>query len=178
MTHIMIDLEFMDTSPPSAITAIGAVVFDPIEGSTGAKFYVPVDLESSVKHGGTMSASTVLWWLKQSEEARAEFKKPSEYITAALISFSKWVLQFDERDNIKIWGNGAASDNVILRTAYERLQMEPPWSFRNDRCYRTLRALTPDIEFEPVGTAHHALDDAYAQALHLNKVFAELGLNN
>lgn len=178
MKDIMIDLEFMDTSPTSAITAIGAVEFNPFTTEIGRTFYTTVDLQTSVLLGGTMSAATVLWWMKQSDEARKEFEDQAPHINLALTKLTAWLHEREHRDDIKIWGNGAASDNVILRGAYERSQLPTPWSFRNDRCYRTLRALAPEVKFESVGVAHNALDDAKGQAMHLNKVFMALGLSN
>ena len=73
--HIMLDLETMGTGPNAAITAIGAVKFDPDKGEIVETFYFKVNLESSVKQGGVIDASTVIWWLGQNEEARAEMQK-------------------------------------------------------------------------------------------------------
>ena len=72
--------------------------------------------------------------------------------------------------NVCIWGNGAAFDNVILRTAYERLGLKAPWNFWDDRCFRTVKALHPEVEYVKSGAAHNALDDAKNQALYLMKV--------
>jgi len=60
--QIMLDLEFMGKIPTAAIASIGAVQFD----LTGIKreIYIPVDLRTSVKMGGTLDADTVLWWLQ------------------------------------------------------------------------------------------------------------------
>ena len=58
-------------------------------------------------------------------------------------------------------------DNVILRSAYQRRRIEPPWLWWNDRCYRTVKALHRDVPFERLGTHHKAIDDAISQAQHL-----------
>lgn len=71
------------------------------------------------------------------------------------------------RDKVRIWGNGADFDNVILASVYKRIGMEQPWLYRNNRCYRTLKALHPEIPIERVGTHHNAVDDAESQARHL-----------
>ncbi|VFS89089.1 Uncharacterised protein [Kluyvera cryocrescens] len=39
--------------------------------NTGAEFYTAVSLESSMLLGGVPDAGTIIWWLKQSPEARS-----------------------------------------------------------------------------------------------------------
>lgn len=170
MNDIMIDLETMGTSPSAAIVAVGAVGFDLKTGELGAVFYHVVDLASSMGEGGVVDAPTVLWWLKQSDDARRALTNADEVlpIEEVLMEFDDYIQTFtDGADKVRIWGNGASFDNVILSTAYARLHMQQPWMFWNDRCYRTVKNLFPDIKPEHSGVAHHALDDAKAQALHL-----------
>lgn len=159
---VMIDLETMGNGPSAAITAIGAVEFNVEVGTLGRRFYDIVDLKSSVAAGGTMDVSTVLWWLQQSDEARAEFTRPGNWINLVLARFSSW-----SQNGVKVWGNGAAFDNVVLRSAYERLEISTPWDFRNDRCFRTVKALSPIVEIPDEEVAHNALSDARWQARYL-----------
>lgn len=175
MLNVMLDLETMGKGPDAAIVAIGAVKFDPATG-LGDTFYANVDLASSVEHKGVMDASTVMWWMKQSDAARQRLVTPDPVCIAdALLRFEDWVnggphIQRPATD-VAMWGNGAAFDNVILRGAYERLGLEPPWQFRGDRCYRTLKALHPEVPLPPSeGTHHNALDDAVFQARHLLEI--------
>ena len=165
MTEIMIDLETMGNGPTAAIIAIGAVEFSLETKTLGREFYEIVDLESAMKAGGTVDASTILWWMQQSDEARAAFRRPGMHIAEALGMFRVWLL--DSRFDGNVWGNGAAFDNVVLRSAYVRLGLTQPWSFRNDRCFRTVKALYPQIDWSYQGTAHNALDDAKSQAVYL-----------
>ena len=60
MKDIMLDLEVMGNGSSAAICAIGAVEFDLESGELGREFYTIVNLESSVKAGGVIDASTVL----------------------------------------------------------------------------------------------------------------------
>lgn len=168
MKDVMIDLETMGNGPSAAIIAIGAVSFDIKEQKLGAEFYCKISLESSVKAGGVMDASTVLWWLQQSEEARAEFKEKGAQIHDALHDFQLWMdsLHIDIKER-KVWGNGATFDNVILRSAYNNCSMKTPWEYFGDRCYRTVKNMYPHIKMERTGTHHNALDDAKSQAVHL-----------
>ena len=162
MHNIMIDLETMGQSSQAAIIALGAVTFGP-EG-LGDEFYETIDLQSSMDTGGIVDASTVLWWMRQSDAARAEFKKKGKHITSVLMAFSAWIMLMPD---VKVWGNGASFDNVILGSAHGRQHLEIPWKFWNDRCYRTVKAAHPGVPAVKSGTAHNALDDAKTQALHL-----------
>jgi exodeoxyribonuclease VIII len=75
-----------------------------------------------------------------------------------------------------VWGNGADFDNVILGNAYLAVNKPRPWSFWNNRCYRTVRAMAPNIDYVRPVIAHHALHDARAQALHLIEINRQLTL--
>lgn len=165
MTDVMIDLEMMGISPNAAIVSIGAVEFDMTTNTLGRSFYRVVDLKTAVAEGGVIDADTVLWWLHQSNQARSDICDEGIHIRDALNQFSKWLAVSGE--NVKVWGNGAAFDNVILAQAYRRAGLPVPWSFRNDRCYRTMKAMYPNVPIEHIGTYHNALHDAVSQARHL-----------
>ena len=174
MNNIMVDLETMNTTSDAAIIAIGAVYFD--KNGLGRSFYKVVNLQSSMNAGLTVGADTMMWWLKQSDEARAAIGKPGMSLLSALYAFADWV---GTDKNIKVWGNGANFDNPILATAYQRLDQVPPWKFWNDRCYRTMKAMYPGVPLaEFKGTKHNALHDAKFQALHLLDIvkFANIDL--
>ncbi|MFM4139091.1 3'-5' exoribonuclease domain-containing protein [Klebsiella variicola] len=120
--HVMVDLETMGKKHNAPIVAIGAVVFDPATGSIGESFYKVVCLESSVNWGAVIDPSTVIWWLKQSSEAR------SAIVNDDAIPLQDALLQFREfvSDNVaggskkaQVWGNGASFDNSILRSSYD-----------------------------------------------------------
>ncbi len=162
MNNVMVDLETPDNKPTSGIVSIGAVKFD-ATGISDDRFYCVVDLQSSIDAGLTVSASTISWWMKQSDQARAVFNEPDAcHLAIALQLFAAWL-----PDNCKLWGNGAGFDNPILANAYAALKMQQPWDFWNDRCYRTIAAMHPNNRRQQQGTHHNALDDAISQAQHL-----------
>ena len=164
-TKVMLDLETLGTRPGSIITSIGATKFDE-NGPYGKPFYERIDMQSCVDAGLLIDVDTVKWWLKQSDEARAEFQKSSEELSYALQAFTNWCGYPD--NVIELWGNGANFDNALLKAAYDLLGLEAPWKFWNDRCYRTLKAMYPHIKMPArVGTHHNALDDAISQVNHL-----------
>lgn len=163
----MLDLETLGTKPGCVIASIGAVTFSR-EGVT-TKFYCRVDIEDSFRKGFLIDPATVKWWMLQSETARQEIAGNTQDdtgIQGALQMFRGYLNSYD--GEVCVWGNGASFDNAILSHAYAHLDMEQPWKFWNDRCYRTLKSLHPEIPMpKRVGTHHNALDDAESQALHL-----------
>ena len=161
----MLDLETMGSGSTAAIVAIGAVAFDT---DIRSKFYARIHLASSIETGGRVDANTVLWWLQQSDAARKELYTAVEGNTArkACLNFTAW---YANCNGGAVWGNGATFDNVILRNTFDRLCLPTPWSFRDDRCFRTVKALHPKVDVPVSGTAHNALDDATWQAQYLIK---------
>ncbi len=161
---VMLDIETMGNNSNAPIISIGAVSFD--DENVSDRFYTQVNLQSSIDCGGIVDGSTVMWWLQQSEAARIAFKynEKAPHLCEALHKFSQW---FNSVDGDEVWGNGAMFDNTILGNAYRNNDLEIPWKFWNDRCYRTLKNMYPDIKIERVGTYHNAVDDAESQALHL-----------
>jgi len=164
MNNIMIDLETLGTAPGSAILSVGAVEFSDTE--TGTEFYCVVDLPSCTEVGLNIDPRTVQWWMDQSDMARAVFREKGEplaKVLGLLAGFFNW-------EGKHVWANGASFDLPILSAAYDAAKIPTPWAYYNERCYRTLKNLVPRVAYnarkiEPA-TAHHALDDARAQALN------------
>ncbi len=165
INEIMVDLETMDTKPTAAIVAIGAVAF--CDGEIFDEFYVNVSLQDNVDCGRTISGDTIMWWMSQSDAARGALKRDCSSLWAALHQFSGWL----QANGVElVWGNGAAFDNVILEDAFRSVNHGLPWKFYNDRCYRTVKNMFPEVKLERVGEHHNALDDAKSQALHLMRI--------
>lgn len=160
----MLDLETLGTKPGSVILSIGAVKFNRKEVLPGW-FHFHVSPADSRYHGLQIEGDTVLWWLTQSDEARKAITESKKYsLPYVLNEFTKWL----EHDCLEIWGNGANFDNALLSAAYDACGLERPWKFWNDRCYRTVKALHPDLPLaKRTGTHHNAVDDARSQAEHL-----------
>lgn len=174
MKNVMVDLETFGNGSNSVIVAIGAAMFD--ETGVGGKFYTLVDPQSCVDVGMQMDASTILWWLKQSDPARNALTcAPGPKLEHALLSLISWWPH-----GATLWGNGATFDNVILANAYSAVKVQRPWKYTADRCYRTMKALFPTITPpSDIGVAHNALDDAVYQATHMVEILkAVQGANN
>lgn len=168
--HIMVDLETMGTRANAPIIALGAVKFDAL--SILDTFYAVVSLTDVVSTGAVIDPSTVMWWMKQSEEARSAFDRPGKDLSVVLADFTKWV----DPSIDGVWGNGASFDNTILAESYARIGAKAPWPFWKDRCYRTVKGMFPGIPLDTrAGTHHNALDDARTQAMHLIRINAAHG---
>ncbi|QKN80761.1 3'-5' exonuclease [Scandinavium goeteborgense] len=182
MNHLMIDLETMGNKPSAPIVAIGAVFFDPQTGELGAEFYTAVNLSSDMAIGAIPDGGTILWWLKQSAEARAAIcTDDTLHIADALSELSAFITR--NSDNpwyLKVWGNGVNFDNVILRSAYERTGHICPWQFWNDSDVRTIVLLGRQMGFDPKrdmpfdGIAHNALADARHQVKYVSAIWQRL----
>lgn len=89
-------------------------------------------------------------------------EQPEAESAEALCEFATWLPK-----NSNVWGNGSRFDNEILDNAYKSCGLVTPWSHRQDRCYRTIKDLHPEVKYIPPVIKHHALEDAVAQAKHL-----------
>lgn len=171
--HIMLDLETLGVCNNPVILSIGAAKFD--ENGVFDTFYTVVDVKSCTDCGLQIEASTVGWWMRQSEAAKAVFSHPSkQQLYDALFSFFTWAGRDQKRP---IWSNGANADLVWLKSAVKALDMELPWTFQDERCYRTILAAFPGrAKVSNPGTAHRADCDAKYQAEVLVAIWETLNL--
>jgi hypothetical protein len=170
--HIMVDLETMGAVPGSAIVSIGAVAFDPVAGRLGEEFYRVIDLASCQRAGLTIEPDTLLWWLRQSDAARAELTRAdAEPLATVLGWFATW---FRRQGGTFIWGHGANFDEPLLSCAFRAAHVAVPWKYWDARCTRTLFAVTGERPDRAKGVHHNALDDAKAQAEAVIRAFAKL----
>lgn len=179
-THIMVDLETLGTEPGSVILSIGAVHFR--GGEIVNTFHHHILSKSCVKLGMKSDPETMLWWMEQGTEAREAQLNGQKYanpIVTELDSFFRWVSQCCggclDLKAVRLWGNGASFDCALLMAAYKLAGIPAPWKYSGERCYRTVKALYPDVvEDAREGTHHDALADATHQAKHLMKMLPNL----
>jgi hypothetical protein len=179
--HAMVDLETLGTKPFVPILSIGACAMRlDTDDEIVDLFFQPINLQSCLDFGLRPDAATIEWWMNDPSimpEARAaafgsEGRVP---LPTALDNFTDWL----QSRPLQLWGNSARFDLGILEAAYKACSKEPPWSFRDERCYRTIKCL-PDaqgIEMVRKGTFHHPTADAVNQALHLREINKKLQLH-
>ena len=173
-SDIMIDLETLATSPDAAILTIGAVRFDPFgrerDRPEMTKFYAKVDIDSCHDLGLVTSDDTIAWWANQSKEAQEaafdpEGRQPIRQVFDDLYKFC-WGAK-------RVWSNGASFDVVICETVFRKLNKAIPWKFWEIRDVRTAFDLGINPQRPPI-TAHHALEDAWNQAVGIQNVYNTL----
>lgn len=185
-THLMVDLEAMGSNPEAPLLAIGGVFFNPGNGELGPTFYKVISLESAMASGGTPDAGTIIWWMKQSSEARSAIVNDEAIpLDDALLQFNDFIFEnaTSGADSVQVWGNGATFDNVLMRRSYERTGIICPWKFFNDRDVRTIVELGKAVGINPrysipfEGDLHNALADAVHQAKYVSAIWQRLTTN-
>lgn len=182
--NIMLDLETMGIEPGCAIVAIGAVKFDTAHGMYDRPFYSNVSLKSCTDKGLTIDPSTVMWWLKQSEEARTALLSNTHELKKVLTEFAMWAEQDADSDApsrsidpwTSLWCCGTDFDIPILKVAFRVCNKHWPFDFGGYRDVRTMRNL--DIEAAGIDRngLHNALEDAKFQAAQVIAVARALGV--
>ena len=164
-TRVMLDLETLGTDPGCVILSIGAVRFDS-DGPTDDEFHKSISLASCTDAGLEIDVGTLEWWLGQDEAAR-EVLTGGHDLRETLHGFQTW---YQYADPDEIWAFSPSFDCAILEAAYEAVDYRVPWSYRDERCARTLAALPGAVrtEGEADETHHDALDDARWQARNVS----------
>ena len=159
MNRLMIDFETLDVAECPVILSMGAVVFN--ENRIIATLYHKVDQQSCLDLGCTISESTIEWWSKQSEEAREAAFGGKLNIAVAIQDL---VDLYKNNDCGEIWSRGALADIRWANNILDKLNIEKPWKFWEEMCFRTFLKYSPEFVFCPDGVKHNALDDAANQA--------------
>lgn len=177
MNNIMIDIETLGRKNTSVIVQIAAVAFDPFTGETGAEFCVNISPEDCQTHGLTIDATTVVFWLEQSREAHQRvFYNSKSLLHQAITGFDIFCGEIAETKDLIVWDNSPSFDVEILKNAFKVIGIEFPFLFRNERDFRTISKLFPDIAASHVrvGVAHDALDDCRNQIAILHKCYQRI----
>lgn len=182
-THLMVDLETMGKKPGAPIVSVGGVFFDPASGKTGAEYYQVINLESSMSFGARPDASTILWWLKQSPEARSAIVVDD---TVGLVEALERFLDFIAENaangsrTVQLWGNGSSFDCSLLEAAFELADTPfpiPHWNYRDVRTVVELGkavGLNSRYEIPFEGEQHNALADARHQVKYVSAIWQRL----
>ena len=177
-THFMIDLETMSTEPNAAIVSAACVEFDPYDTKLVTRLlYRAIDLDSCLNAGGVMDASTVKWWLQQSQDARMAVVFGDVMIEDFMVELNEFIghQAFDDGP-LRVWAKPPSFDCVILRGYYSRLGHDDPnWGFRDERDVGTLLDITgiKASDFDR-GTRHNALHDCHAQIAAVQAAYQKL----
>jgi exodeoxyribonuclease VIII len=173
-TDIMIDLETLATTPDAAILTIGAVKFDPFGDDVNdpkcTKFYTRVDLDSCDKIGLVTNDDTIAWWANQSKEAQDEAFGENDRVDIVDAMTQLYKFCWGAK---RVWSHGAGFDVIICEHIFRKIGKAIPWSFWEVRDTRTLFDIGINPNRPPV-LKHHALEDAWNQAVGVQNVFKTL----
>ena len=167
MNHIMLDIETLGTNSNALVVSISAVQFDMNSNEIGEKFEIGLNKEQQLEKGAVVEQSTVDWWEKQSDEAKQMLDSLEKIdVSDALVCFNSWIKSnFKAPSKIKLWGNGATFDNVIIRNLFSRHDIDFLIPYYADKDVRTLVYLlkinTKSFTFD--GVKHNGIDDCLHQ---------------
>lgn len=180
-TDLMIDLETLSSAPTACIVQIGAVPFNRASGEFGAPFGIRVEPDP---RRFDVSASTIRWWMQQSDDARKRVFAPetTDIDVALRLLCEDYAHTFGDDAPKGVWALPASFDLPILENAFSICGMKAPWPYYTPRCCRTLFDLA-GIEREgrckpeDLGlTSHDAVSDCIAQIKTVVMAFDRLSL--
>lgn len=174
LTDVMIDLETLDVLPTATVLTIGAVRFDPfgdeLDSPKCEKFYVKIDIDSCDLLDCTVSQDTLHWWGQQSKEAQEEAFSPENRINISDAMHQLYRFCWGAK---RVWSHGSGFDIIICEHLFRKIGKAIPWQFWQVRDTRTLFDIGIDPKRPPV-LKHHALEDAWNQAVGVQNVFRSL----
>lgn len=165
---IMVDIETLGSREDACILSIGAVAFtNKIEET----FLTNIDIKSNFDNGRTVDASNLNFWLKASKEAQKKlYDPPPSPLYNAMNSFLDF-MNTNLKSKSGVWANGITFDLSILRGAFNSVDIEVPWHYKQECCMRPIRYLSSivglryhDYKERTNSVIHNALDDAKLQA--------------
>lgn len=172
--HVMIDTETLGRAPGSMVRSVAAVEFDPRTGETGRQKVWKIDLADSIRYGFKVEASTLKWWMMQSDEARREFMEGAETpLEDFLEDFMQFIAATDEGNDFTLWCLQLDFDVAMLRSMYSWYNLNVhgcdeevlPWDFRKVRDVRPYMDALDSAGLLPpkVADRHTPLADCMAQ---------------
>jgi hypothetical protein len=166
-TDASIDLETLGKHHYAAVISIGIVAFNRHTGDMDEGLNIVLNVEDVVKHGAQMDASTVIWWMQQSDAARKVFTPGGGVsVDYALKMVDNYFRDNNLGKNAGVWGNGPKFDVGLLEDLYRMAGKKEPWAYWQARDVRTVVDIAnlDKAAYRKKGTHHNAVDDARNQA--------------
>lgn len=172
----MLDIETLDNQANGVVTQIGICAADALDLDTiiwEHEWTLPIQPQLDL--GMTVSASTLMFWMKQSDEARAFMQdcdgdsfELESYLRAFCNGIARVSAHYIAGDRpVEFWSRGMDFDFPILGRLLQNLQFNIPWPYhaKSDlRCMmRELGISTSDVPRDSTTIAHNALSDAKYQ---------------
>ena len=174
---LMIDIETTGTNPGCKVLSIGAFGFN--EEGHQVEFYERISPTLMEKEGFKDEFGTMEWWHKQDEGVMAEAfggtKSPQVALSEFKMFFYKNFNPGRKEMPFTVWCCGIDFDFPILEMLFIRMGFNWPWKFFQQRDYRTLKEVFPEIKKNEGNLEkHNALEDAKAQMRGLRYFYQEI----
>jgi hypothetical protein len=158
---VMADIESLDVGPRSIVSQIGMVFAPASDPETILKevlVYLPIQPQIDLNR--TLSASTLVWWMKQSDEARKEFEQNTgddhDELAALLRHVNRQFDQVVDGREYELFARGPQFDITNIESLMADCAVKPTWRYDRIRDLRTVMALaglrTQDV---PRDTTRH-----------------------
>ena len=171
----VIDLETLGLRNTSVIVSVGAALVRAggEEGITASGYWNLSDtIDEQIRLGRTIDQGTLSWWMGQNVKVREVFAAgDGRSVKDTMKAIASWMSEFPING---VWGYGSDFDNSLLRSLFDAADVSCPWRYTKSRCYRTLKAMYPGVPYEKPELAHNALQDARAEAIHLQRILNEV----
>lgn len=140
---VMLDIETLGTNIDATVFQIAGCHFNGNTGEIIEEFNQIIDL-NTVKDPN-VDGSTIKWWTDPERVMLLSKLLHSENAVSDKKAFSllrDWLKKLNGKDNeLYLWGNGIAFDNVKIKHQLEKRGMKYSVHFRNDRDLRTILEL-------------------------------------
>lgn len=170
---IMWDIESLDLVPKAVATQLAFIAYDLDDPETilrEVEEYLPIQPQLTLNR--TISASTLLWWMKQDDASRSRMQQSDgddfDELSALVQSVNRKLAQvIAEADEYEIWARGPQFDLVVVESLLGDLGQKAPWKYDKVMDLRTTMRLagirSADVPMRPGLVAHHALSDCRYQ---------------
>lgn len=159
---IMISAKALSTNTDGAIYQIGAVTFDPtVLGRYGAGFSRYIQIES---HTGCIDSDVLIHMLEDRNTNRLSTSLRTRSVSLRTALKDLVNLADIEKFNwstVMVWTWHPYADLSILRSAYERVDLPPPWD-KTQEAYARLLCMSVNVPKEVYG---HSIDQALKESL-------------
>ena len=164
---LMMDCETLGLKANAIVTQIALYAWDMEEEKLlpdSLHIHLPIQGQMDLVRPRTLDADTLAWWMKQSDDARAEFdRNVSDEFEELPILLRQFTRRFDKLTNggkyeYELWANGPQADIVWVESLLNDCGMKAPWKYNRVRDLRTMLSLagmsSKDVE-KPEGYVPH-----------------------
>lgn len=178
-SHLMMDIETLNTNYDSVILSIGLAKFNPFgHGVIDVLELKPTIEDQTTIYHRTIDDNTLAWWSKQPQEVI-----DSTFDDAGRMPFADCmeVLYHYAWNQKRIWANGTVFDISIVEHAFRQTLTDRPqpvpWPFYDVRDTRTVYEMTNvSLKDKKYGskTTHNAVEDTIHQVIVLQDSYRKL----